>query len=37
MAIVTRSTVTTNRTAGGTQQHTVIPLWTIKLITAVSV
>jgi len=35
MAIVTRSTVTTNRTAGGNTQHTVIPLWTIKLVTSV--
>jgi len=35
MPIVTRSTVTTNRTTAGNTQHTVIPLWTIKLVTSI--
>ncbi|KAI6195069.1 hypothetical protein M3Y96_01191800 [Aphelenchoides besseyi] len=34
MPVITRSTVTTNRVAG-THQHTVVPMWTIKLVTAI--
>ncbi|KAI6228825.1 hypothetical protein M3Y99_01182300 [Aphelenchoides fujianensis] len=34
MAIVTRSTVTTNRGTGQTS-HTVVPMWTIKLVCAI--
>jgi len=34
MPVVTRSTVTTTNRSG-TTQHTIIPLWTIKLVTAI--